>query len=267
MAGDVLFCRACGKQLKPDAAFCPYCGERVAMPTPADQPPAKEAPTVSSGTRTRVFDPARTPVRASQRLGSSSFASLGVWVVAGVGIVCAAVALVSFLGSLSQAAAELSVYALPQAALGAGIYALVSLALIYLIGSLGTGLLRRHLAGRPLRLGSFVVPLVRAVLVIAIIAAGMILVAPALDDPTLRHPLAGFLLGTSSGAGKGCYLLVTYMWPILSGMLPALAAEAALLMGLRVLVARDQKPSASAAPTAPAPATGASAPRPTDPTK
>lgn len=267
MAGDVLFCRACGKQLKPDAAFCPYCGERVAMPTPADQPPAKEAPTVSSGTRTRVFDPARTPVRASQRLGSSSFASLGVWVVAGVGIVCAAVALVSFLGSLSQAAAELSVYALPQAALGAGIYALVSLALIYLIGSLGTGLLRRHLAGRPLRLGSFVVPLVRAVLVIAIIAAGMLLVAPALDDPTLRHPLAGFLLGTSSGAGKACYLLVTYMWPILSGMLPALAAEAALLMGLRVLVARDQKPSASAAPTAPAPATGASAPRPTDPTK
>lgn len=267
MAGDVLFCRACGKQLKPDAAFCPYCGERVVAPAPADQPPAKEAPAVSPGTRTRVFDPARTPVRASQRLGTSSFVSLGVWVVAGVGIVCAAVALASFLGSLSQAASELSVYALPQAALGAGIYALVSLALIYLIGSLGTGLLRRHLAGRPFRPGSFTAPFVRALLVIIVIAAGMLLVAPALDDPALRHPLAGFLLGTSSGAGKGCYLLVTYMWPMLSGMLPALVAEAALLMGLRALVARDQKPHASAAPTAPASATGASAPRSTDPTK
>ncbi len=264
MAGDVLFCRACGKQLKPDAAFCPYCGERVVVPAPADEPPAKEAPTVSSGTRTRVFDPARTPVRASQRLGTSSLASLGVWVVAGVGIVCAAVALVSFLGSLSQAAAELSVYAFPQAALGAGIYALVSLALIYLIGSLGTGLLRRHLAGRPLRLGSFTAPFARALLVIIVIAAGMFFVAPALDDPTLRHPLASFLLGTSSGAGKGCYLLVTVMLPVLRGLLPALVVEVVLLVGLRVLVARDQKPGAPAAPSS---TTSASAPRPTDPTK
>lgn len=267
MAGDVLFCRACGKQLKPDAAFCPYCGERVVVPAPADEPPAKEAPTVSSGTRTRVFDPARTPVRASQRLGTSSLASLGVWVVAGIGLVCAAIALAGFLGSLSRAASELSVYALPQAALGAGIYALISLALIYLIAGLGTGLLRRNLSRRPLRPGSFVAPLARAALVIAIIVAGMFFVAPALDDPTLRHPLASFLLGTSSGAGKGCYLLVTYMWPMLRGLLPALVVEVVLLVGLRVLAARDQKLGAPAALAAPSSTTGASAPLPTDPTK
>ncbi len=267
MAGDVLFCRSCGKQLKPDAAFCPYCGERVVAPAPADQPPAKEAPAVSPGTRTRVFDPARTPVRASQRLGTSSFASLGVWVVAGVGIVCAAVALVSFLGSLSQAASELSVYALPQAALGAGIYALISLALIYLIGSLGTGLLRRHLAGRPFRPGSFTAPFARALLVIIVIAAGMLLVAPALDDPTLRHPLAGFLLGTSSGAGKGCYLLVTVMLPVLRGLLPALVVEVVLLVGLRVVAAHGAGQSAPGTPMPSTPTMRGAAPRPADPTK
>lgn len=206
-------------------------------------------------------------MRAANRLGTSTLVSWGVWVVAGIGFVCAAIALVAFLRSLQQAVAGLSVYSLPQAALGAGLYALISLALVYLVGGLGAGLLRRQLAARPLKPGSFVAPLARALVVIAVIAAGEVLVAPALDDPTLRHPLAGFLIGASSGAGKGCYLLMTHMWPALFGMLPALVAEAVLLIGLRAVVVHNQKPGAPHASAVPAPPAGGPASRPTDPTK
>ena len=305
MARDTLFCRACGKRLKPDAMFCPYCGERVIAPgppaataTPAVQsaeaakttspasaaqavvaatrpqeqptaqaaaprpssvppaqassaaPPAQTAP----GTRTRVFNPATTPARSSQRLGDSSLVTLGVWAAAIIGIVCAGAVLVAFLGSLGRAVAELSVYAPGQAALGAGCYALISLAFAYLIGGLGMGPLRRHLAKRALKPSSFIAPFIRAAVLIILIALGMLLVAPALHDPTFQHPLAGFLLGASSGAGKGLYLLFDVVWPVLGMLLPALAVEVALLLGLRYLAGHASTPGRGTPPPSASPA-------------
>ena len=260
MAEAARYCRACGKKLKVETTFCPYCGERVEapgdLPAPEVHVPeaevqavaqdtqeaaSKQSPAPASqapATRTRVFNPATTPARASERLGSSSLVTLGVWVTAGIGLVSAAVVLVSFIGSLGQAVAELSVFAVPQTALGAAIYVVGSLALIYLIGSLSMGLLRRVLAKRQLRPGHAVAAFVRALIVVAIVAAGMLLVVPAIGDASLAHPLAAFFAGTSSGVAKGLLLLFSRLWPILSKMLPVFIIEAAVLFALQYLVRR-----------------------------
>lgn len=260
MAEAARYCRACGKKLKGGTAFCPYCGERVEapgdLPAPEVHVPEAEIQTVAQDTqeaaskqspapasasqapttRTRVFNPVTTPARASERLGSSSLVTLGVWVTAGIGLVSAAVVLVSFIGSLGQAVAELSVFTVPQTALGAVIYVVGSLVLIYLIGSLGMGLLRRVLAKRQLRPGHAVAAFVRALIVVAIAVAGMPFVVPAIDDASLAHPLAAFFVGSSSGVAKGLLLLFSRLWPILSKMLPVFIIEAVLLFALQYLV-------------------------------
>ena len=262
MAEAARYCRACGKKLKGGTAFCPYCGERVEAPGDSPAPEvhvpeaeiqtvaqdtqeaaSKQSPAPASAsqaptTRTRVFNPVTTPARASERLGSSSLVTLGVWTTAGIGLVSAAITFVSFIGSLGQAAAELSAFAVLQAALGAAIYAVGSLALIYLIGSLGMGLLRRVLAKRQLRPGHAIAAFVRALIVVAIVAAGMLFVVPAIDDASLAHPLAAFFAGASSGVAKGLLLLFSRLWPILSKMLPVFIVEAVLLFALQYLTRR-----------------------------
>lgn len=262
MAEAARYCRACGKKLEKVTTFCPYCGERVEAPgdssasetriseakmqaavQDAQVAVPKRAPAPASAsqtpvTRTRVFNPATTPARASERLGSSSLVTLGVWVAAGIGCISAAVVFVAFAGSLGQAVAELSVFTVPQTALGAAIYVVGSLALIYLIGGLGMGLLRRVLAKRQLRPGHAVAAFVRALIVVAIVAAGMLFVVPAIDDASLAHPLAAFFAGSSSGVAKGLLLLFSRFWPTLSKMLPVFVIEAALLFALQYLIRR-----------------------------
>ena len=274
MAEAARYCRACGKKLKGGTAFCPYCGERVEapgdLPAPEVHVPEAEIQTVAQDTQeaaskqspapasasqapathTRVFNPVTTPARASERLGSSSLVTLGVWVTAGIGLVSAAVVLVSFIGSLGLAVAELSVFAVPQTALGAAIYVVGSLALIYLIGSLGMGLLRRVLAQRQLRPGRVVAAFVRALVVAVIVAAGMLFVVPALDDASLAHPLAAFFAGSSSGVAKGLFLLFSRLWPMLSKMLPVFGVEAVLLFALQHLIRRGTVTTSPAPPQA-----------------
>ena len=200
MAETARYCRACGKKLKEGTTFCPYCGERIEAPSDSPareargseaeisaaaqdvqaavpkQAPSSTTASQSPTTRTRVFNPVTTPARASERLGSSSLVKLGVWIAAGIGFISAAITFVSFADSLGQTVAELSVLAVPQAALGAAIYAVASLMLIFLIGGLGMGLLRRILAQRQLRPGRVVAAFVRALIVAVIVAAGMLFV-------------------------------------------------------------------------------------------
>lgn len=274
MAEAARYCRACGKKLKGGTTFCPYCGERIEAPGDAPAREArgseaeistvaqdaqaavpKQAPsstTVSHAptTRTRVFNPVTTPARASERLSSSSLVTLGVWTAAGIGFISAAIMFVSFAGSLGQAIAELSVLAVPQAALGAVVYAAASLMLIYLIGGLGMGLLRRVLAQRQLRPGRVVAAFVRALVVAVIVAAGMLFVVPALDDASLAHPLAAFFAGSSSGVAKGLFLLFSRLWPMLSKMLPVFGVEAVLLFALQHLIRRGTVATSPAPPQA-----------------
>lgn len=274
MAEAARYCRACGKKLEKGATFCPYCGERVEAPGDSLAPEARapegeiqaaaqdmqeavpkqsSAPASASqapATRTRVFNPVTTPARASERLGSSALVTLCVWAAAGIGCISAAVAFVTFAGSLGQTVAELSVFTVPQTALGAAIYVVGSLVLIYLIGSLGMGLLRRVLAKRQLRPGHAVAAFVRALIVVAIVAAGMLFVVPALDDASLAHPLAAFFAGSSSGVAKGLFLLFSRLWPMLSKMLPVFGVEAVLLFALQHLIRRGTVTTSPAPPQA-----------------
>lgn len=274
MAEAARYCRACGKKLKEGTTFCPYCGERIEAPSDSPAREArgseteistaaqdvqaavpKQAPSSTTAsqaptTRTRVFNPVTTPARASERLGSSSLVKLGVWIAAGIGFISAAITFVSFADSLGQAVAELSVLAVPQAALGAAIYAVASLMLIYLIGGLGMGLLRRILAQRQLRPGRVVAAFVRALVVAVIVAAGMLFVVPALDDAALAHPLAAFFAGSSSGFAKGLFLLFSRLWPMLSRMLPVFGVEAVLLFALQHLIRRGTVTTPPAPPQA-----------------
>lgn len=274
MAEAARYCRACGKKLEKGATFCPYCGERVEAPGDSlapearapegeiqaaaqdmqeavpKQPSAPASASQAPATRTRVFNPVTTPARASERLGSSALVTLCVWAAAGIGCISAAVAFVTFAGSLGQAIAELSVLAVPQAALGAVVYAAASLMLIYLIGGLGMGLLRRVLAQRQLRPGRVVAAFVRALVVAVIVAAGMLFVVPALDDASLAHPLAAFFAGSSSGVAKGLFLLFSRLWPMLSKMLPVFGVEAVLLFALQHLIRRGTVTTSPAPPQA-----------------
>lgn len=66
----IMFCKKCGAELAPDAAFCEKCGTPVAAPAPADVPPA---PPVSEPVQAPAADPAAVnPAASAADAGTSA---------------------------------------------------------------------------------------------------------------------------------------------------------------------------------------------------
>ena len=66
----IMFCKKCGAELAPDAAFCEKCGTPVAAPAPADVPPA---PPVNEPVQAPAADPAAAnPAASAADAGTSA---------------------------------------------------------------------------------------------------------------------------------------------------------------------------------------------------